>query len=146
MTVIIPEPTPVSPFVLKDVDLVLEDGNYAAHCSEVSWRPTAATQTWKGLTPSSVYTDVTSATWAATLTFAQDYDDDLSLSSYLLENEGKKVPATFVPRSGSGKGFAAELTLTPGQIGGAVDAFGTATVTLGSTKPQRVTTSPVDPA
>jgi len=142
MSTIIPEPIPVSPFVLKDVDLVIEADNFAAHCSEVSWRPTASAQTWKGLTPSSVFSDVSTATWAATVTFAQDYDDPASLSSYLLDNEGAKVPATFVPRSGSGKGFAAELTLTPGQIGGAVDAFGTATVTLGSTKPQRVTTTP----
>ena len=142
MSVTIPEPLPVSPFVLKDVDLVIEADNYAAHCSSVAFVPSASQQQWKGLTPSATFTDVSTATWAAQITFAQDYDDPASLSSYLLDNEGAKVPATFVPRSGSGKGFAAELTLTPGQIGGAVDAFGTATVTLGSTKPQRVTTTP----
>jgi len=137
----IPAASTVDPFVLKDVDLVIDADNYAAHVSSVAWVPSAQQQSWKGLKPSSTFTDVGTATWVANLEFAQDWSDPASLSTYLLEHEGETVDAIFVPRSGSSMpAFTARLTLTPGQIGGAVDAFATATVSLGSTKPVPNTT------
>ena len=141
MSVTIPEATPVSPKVLKDIDLVIDVDNFAAHVSSAAFVPSAAQQQWKGMKPSATFTDVGTATWVCTLELAQDYEDTASLSSYLLDNEGETVAATLVPRSGSGVGFSANLTITPGQIGGAVDAFGTASVSLGSSKPVRVITT-----
>lgn len=141
MTVTIPDPTPVSPRVLKDIDLLIDADNFAAHVSSAAFVPSASQQQWKGMKPTATFTDVGTATWVCNLELAQDYEDTASLSSYLLDHEGETVAATLVPRSGSGVGFSANLTITPGQIGGAVDAFGTATVSLGSSKPARVVTA-----
>ncbi len=120
----------VSPFVLKDSTLMIALDNYEAHVSSVEFVPAASTVSWKGLTPSSVYTDVGSATWSCNLSFAQDWTTPNSLSRYLFENEGTAVECEFFPASG-GAGFAATLVLTPGSIGGSVDSVAIATVSLG---------------
>ncbi len=120
----------VSPFVLKDATLLIAADNYEAHVSAVEFVPSASAITWKGLTPSSVYTDVGSATWVCNLTFAQDWTTTNSLSRYLFDNEGESVVCEFVPAAG-GAGFSATLVLTPGSIGGAVDSVAVATVSLG---------------
>lgn len=125
----------VAPFVLKDVLLTIGLDNYEAHASQVEFTPTASTQTWQGLTPSATFSDTTIATWTCTLAYAQDWETPDSLSQYLLENEGTSQSATFSPKSGTGPSFTATLSITPGAIGGTVNAFATATVTLGSTKP-----------
>ena len=129
----------VSPFVLKDVLLTVELDNYEAHVSQVEFTPTAATQTWQGLTPTASYTDVSAATWTCTLTYAQDWETANSLAIYLFNNEGQSVDVTFKPKSGSGPSFDATLIVTPGVIGGTVNQFAVATVTLGvSGKPALV--------
>jgi len=137
----IPAATAVEPFVLKDIDLVIDADNFAAHVSSAAFVPSASQQTWKGLKPSSTFSDVGSATYVCNLEYAQDWSDPASLSSYLMDHEGEQVDAILVPRSGAGlPAFTATLTITPGQIGGAVDAFATASVSLGSSKPVRTTT------
>jgi hypothetical protein len=120
----------VSPFVLKDVTLLIAADNYEAHVSSVELVPSASTVTWKGLTPSSVFTDVSTATWVCNLSFAQDWATTDSLSRYLFENEGEAVACEFVPVAG-GAGFSATIVITPGAIGGAVDSVAVATVSLG---------------
>lgn len=140
-TGVIPAATPVEPFVLKDVDLVIDAHNFAAHVSTVEWVPSASTVTWKGLKPDSTFSDVGTATYSCNLGYAQDWSDPNSLSAFLMDHEGEKLDAIFVPQSGSGMpAFTATLTITPGRIGGTVDAFTDASVTLGSTKPVRNTT------
>jgi len=124
----------VSPFVLKDVTLTLGTDSYEKHVSEVRFTPSASTISWTGLGGNTV-TDVATATWTATLGYVQDWETVDSLSQYLLANEGESVEATFKPKSGSGPSFTATLTVTPGAIGGAVNAYATTQVTLGSTKP-----------
>jgi len=121
----------VKPFVLKDVLLTVEDDNYEAHVSQVQFDPSSSVQTWQGLTPASVFTDATVATWTCTLAYAQDWETADSLSLYLHENEGESIDVVFKPRSGSGPSVEATLIVTPGAIGGTVNQFATATVTLG---------------
>lgn len=126
----------VKPLMLKDVLLVIEADNYEKHVSGVSFVPTAAQATWQGLTPDATFTDVANATWAVTLNYVQDWDTANSLSEYLFENEGETVTMVFTPIKGTGKKtFTAQVTITPGQIGGEVNAYATTSVTLGSTKP-----------
>lgn len=120
----------VSPFVLKDCTVVIGEDLYEAHVSQVEFTPSAATQTWQGLTPASTHTDMSTATWAATLAYAQDWETPNSLARYLFEHEGEIVPFTFHPKAG-GPSFAADLVITPGAIGGTVNSFATASVTLG---------------
>lgn len=133
----------VAPFVLKDVLLTVGTDSYEAHVSQVELTPSSSTQTWQGLTPTSVHTDMTTATWTCTLAFAQDWETPNSLSAYLFANEGETKSVVFRPRSGSGPSFEVEVIVTPGAIGGTVNSFATATVTLGvKGKPELVPVIP----
>lgn len=120
----------VKPFVLKDVLFTVASDNYEAHCSQVQFDPSSSSQTWQGLTPTATFTDTTIATWTCALTYAQDWETADSLAIYLHEHEGEEIEVTFKPRSGSGPSFTATLIVTPGTIGGTVNQFATATVTL----------------
>ena len=124
----------VAPLILKDVTLTLGTDSYEKHVSEVRFTPSASTISWTGLGGNTV-TDVATATWVAVLGYVQDWETVDSLSAYLLANEGESVEASFKPKSGSGPSFTATLAITPGAIGGAVNAYATTQVTLGSTKP-----------
>lgn len=133
----------VKPFVLKDVLFTVDADNYEAHVSQVQFDPSSSVQTWQGLTPDASFTDVTTATWLAALAFAQDWETPDSLSIYLYEHEGEEVPVTFKPRSGVGPSFSVTLVISPGSIGGTVNSFATATVSLGCKgKPQLVPVTP----
>ena len=123
----------VAPVVLKDVVLTVGTDSYEAHVSSVKFTPSTNTLSWKGLTPSAVFTDVTAPTWTCTITYAQDWVTTNSLANYLLTNAGQQKAVVFKPQgAAAGKpSFAATLTITPGDIGGDVDQWMTATVTLG---------------
>lgn len=121
----------VNPFVLKDVLLTIAADNYEAHVSQVQFDPSSSLQTWQGLAPGATFTDASLATWVAVLAYAQDWETPNSLSQYLYNHEGESIDVTFKPRSGSGPSFSATLVITPGSIGGTVNSFATATVTLG---------------
>lgn len=120
-----------TPLVLKDFIMSLGADSYERAISSVVFTPTAASVTWQGGTPDSTFTDVATATWAAALTYAQDWDAVDSLSVYLYNNEGATVPAVFRPRNGKGASFSAQLLITPGSIGGAVNSVSESTVNLG---------------
>ena len=120
----------VAPFVLKDAQFTVALDNYEAHTSQVEFVPSVQTLTWQGLTPPSQYSDVGPATWTCQVTLAQDYDEALSLATFLFDHEGEKIPMTFEPQAG-GTGFTADVIITPGTIGGAVNTYAEATVTLG---------------
>jgi len=125
----------VAPLVLKDVTLTIGANGYEKHVSSVAFTPKASTIEWQGLTPTAKFTDVTAASWTCVLEYVQDWDTTNSLSKYLFANEGSTVAVVFKPRAGGTPSFAANLTITPGAIGGKVNAFATTTVTLGSDKP-----------
>lgn len=120
----------VNPFILKDVLLTIDADNYAAHVSQVEFTPSASTQTWQGLTPTATFTDVTTATWTVTLQYAQDWSNPDSLSYKLHQEEGAEWPVVFKPVSGSGPSVHATLVVTPGAIGGTVNGYAVATVSL----------------
>lgn len=123
----------VAPFVMKDCTLTVGTDTYEAHVSQVEFQPSSSAVTWKGLTPTSTHTDVTTATWTCTLSYAQDWATANSLSLYLHANEGSSVVAEFVPVAGTAPKpkITATLLITPGAIGGTVDQHAVATVTLG---------------
>jgi hypothetical protein len=121
----------VQPFVLKDVLLGIEADNYEAHVSAVTFTPANSAQEWRGLTPTSVYTDPGSETWTVTLELAQDWQTPNSLSRYLFENAGQTVAVTFAPQAGVGPTFEANVTLVSPAIGGTGNAYATSSVTCG---------------
>lgn len=120
----------IQPFVLKDCAFKVAADNYEGHVSAVEFVPTANSVQWKGLTPSSVFTDVSTATWVCNLALAQDWETANSLSRYLFEHEGDAIAVEFEPIAG-GTAFSATVVITPGSIGGTVDAVGVSTVSLG---------------
>ena len=121
---------PFAPYVARHVSFMLDDTEYAAEVSDAQLIPAATVSTWQGLTPPSQYSDVGPATWTAQVVLAQDYDEALSLATFLFDHEGETIPMTFEPQAG-GTGFTADVIITPGTIGGAVNAYAEATVTLG---------------
>ncbi|WP_144797705.1 hypothetical protein [Microbacterium paludicola] len=126
----------VKPLVLKDVTLTVGTDNYEKHVSSVTFTPSSSTITWQGLNPDAKFTDVTSADWTVAIEFVQDWETEDSFSQYLFENEGETETMVFTPKKGTGnKTFTADVTITPGAIGGTVNAYATTSVTLGSTKP-----------
>lgn len=120
----------MTPLFMKDAVLTIDSNNFQAEVSKVELTPSSSTSTWKGLTPAAVYTNTSAATWTAALTFAQDWDDPNSLSRFLFEHEGETFAAVFAPKAG-GQAFTVNIVVTPGAIGGQVDAFSEGTVTLG---------------
>lgn len=120
----------VQPIILNDVTLTVGTDSYEAHVSQVQMDPTSQTVRWRGMTPTSVHSFGTTAEWAATLTYAQDWETTNSLSNYLYDHEGETIPVTFAPKAG-GTAWDASLIIAPGSIGGTGDTVATATVTLG---------------
>lgn len=120
----------VAPFVLKDVILTIDVDNYQKHVSQVEFQPSTSQQQWKGLTPDSVFTDQAAPTWVCVLAYAQDWATPASLSQYLHDHAGEVKPVTFTPNAGQGT-WTADVVISPGPIGGTVDAYTVGTVTLG---------------
>ena len=131
----------VAPFVLKDATFAVALDNYEAHLSQVQFDPTTQQLQWQGLTPSASFTDVGSPSWAATLSYAQDWKTPNSFSQYLYDHQGETIAATFTTNPGAGS-WAVNLIITPGAVGGSVNAYAVATVTLGISG-QPVFTPPV---
>lgn len=120
----------VAPIILTNVLFSVESDSYEKHVSSVEFVPSSSTVTWKGLTPTSVFSFGTNSTWVCNLAFAQDWETEDSLSQFLFENEGDEIDVVLEPVNG-GAGFSATLIVTPGSIGGAVDAVAVSTVSLG---------------
>jgi hypothetical protein len=132
----------VTPIVLKDAIVSIDADDYAAAVSVVTLTPTAQVINFTGLKPGAVFSDVSQATWACGLTFAQDWGVETSLSRYLFDHEGETVDAVIASQDGIGTSWEVSLIITPGAIGGTVNQVPTSTVTLGvQGRPV-----PVDPA
>jgi hypothetical protein len=121
---------PVKPRVFKNYKLKIASDNYETSVSAVTLTPATSVQTWRGGTPDAVFTDLSATTWTCDLAYAQDWETAGSLAIYLFNHEGETVACEFSP-IGTGPKFTVNAIIVPGQIGGAVDAYGTATVTLG---------------
>lgn len=119
-----------NPLYMKEALLSIAATDYAAEVSSVVFTPSSSVATWKGLAPGAVHTAGGLATWTCDITLAQDYDTAASFANYLFDNEGEEVVLTFEPKAG-GATVTATVIIAAGAIGGAVDAFAEATVSLG---------------
>lgn len=119
----------VQPIYLKDVVLSVAGSDFEKHVSSVTFTPSVSSATWKGLNPDAVFTNVGASTWSVDLGYAQDWDTVGSLSAYLFANEGAEVTLTFEPVAG-GSSWSADVIIVPGAVGGAVDSYAEATVSL----------------
>ena len=125
---------PANPFSLKDVSLLIgptaTNFEFRTSVSSVTFTPSASTVTWTGL-GLNTYTDVNTATWTCTLEYSQDWDTTNSLSAYLYTHEGETVDVVFKPKNAGVKTWTGKLIITPGAVGGPVNAVAVASVTLG---------------
>jgi hypothetical protein len=121
------------PLILGASTLTLDAGAYEGQISSAVFTPAAATSAWTAIN-SDTYSKTSPATWTLDISLAQDWNFAQSLSRYLHENEGSVVPAVFAPVDG-GPEVTADVTITPGAIGGDTTAVAASTVSLGSTKP-----------
>lgn len=123
----------VAPIVLKDCALLIGADNYEAHVSGVKFVPAVTAVAWKGLTPTSVFSDASAPVWSCVLSYAQDWKTTNSLSQYLLANAGTQKVAVFKPQgiTSGNPIFTATIIIVPGEIGGDVDTVPVSTVTMG---------------
>lgn len=119
----------VQPIYLKDCVLSVAGSDFEKALSSVTFTPSVTTATFKGLEPTAVFTNVGSSTWMVDLAYAQDWDTVGSLSAYLYEHEGAERTLTFEPVNG-GASWSADVIIVPGAVGGAVDSYATASVSL----------------
>jgi len=119
----------VQPIYLKDCVLSVAGSDFEKAVSSVSFTPSVTTATFKGLEPTAVFTNVGSSTWMVDIAYAQDWETTGSLSAYLFANEGAEVTLTFEPVNG-GSSWSADVIIVPGAVGGAVDSYAVATVSL----------------
>jgi hypothetical protein len=121
------------PIILGASTLTLDAGSYEGQVSSAVFTPSSSVSTWTAIN-SDTYSFTSPATWVLDIALAQDWNDATSLSRYLHESEGSVVEAVFTPVDG-GPAVTANVSLTPGQIGGDTTAVAGSTVSLGSTKP-----------
>jgi hypothetical protein len=121
------------PFILGASVLTLDAGTYEGQISGAVFTPSASVTNWTAIN-SDTYAFTSPATWVLELTYAQDWQDTAALSRYLHEHEGEVVPAVFTPIEG-GSTVTANVSITPGAIGGDTTAVAGGTISLGSTKP-----------
>jgi hypothetical protein len=125
---------PFNPLFMKDVDFTVEAVDYAAELASVLFETDSDQVTWRGLKPTSSFTQATPPTYTCTIRYAQDWDEPASFARFLYDNDGETVAATFVPRDG-GPSFTANIQVISGPIGGDVDTYAESTVSLGSDRP-----------
>lgn len=132
---------PVKPFMMQDAVLKFAADDFAAACSQIALVPSSSVVVFKGLKRNSS-SFPTTATWVCNLTYAQDWETAQSLARYLHDHEGETIEAQVLPQTavpdpdnpGStipGIGFAVQIIVAPGQIGGNVDQVASSTVSLG---------------
>jgi hypothetical protein len=124
---------PFQPIILGASTLTLDGAAYEGQVSGAVWTPSSSITNWTAIN-SDTYSFTTPATWVLELTYAQDWAFAESLSRYLHEHEGGVIPAVFSPVDGQPP-VTANVSVTPGQIGGDTTAVAGGTVSLGSTKP-----------
>lgn len=133
---------PTSPLFLADSVITLGPDSYQAAISSAVLTPsTPAPVVFKGLTPTAKWTRQGLADWTCDLAFVQDPDEETSLSNYLHDHEGEEIAAVIEPNDG-GASFATTVNIVAGAIGGAVETWGTSTVSMPCTKPVRTAVGP----
>lgn len=108
------------PYTLRDATLTIEEDDFTAAVSAVTFVPTKR-QPWRGVGGNSVGAP---ADWIANLALAQDLAED-GLLRYLLDHEGEQKTMIFTPTAQADPiaeeiwSIGANVVCSPGQIGGA---------------------------
>jgi len=133
---------PFSPIFMKDAVFEISGTDYAGEVSSVRFTAASSQVDFKGLKPASKFTESTDPTYTCVVAYGQDFENAQSFANALLDLAGTTVPVTFVPKASGTVQFTANLSIIPGDIGGDVDTYATASVTLGSDAPVKGTYTP----
>lgn len=134
MAFVVKNPTP---FVLRDALVRFKnnatDGfDFEKAVSSIEFvKNGGGTVDFFGLDPDASYSFPTTSAYVCNLSFAQDWEDEDSLSRYMYENDGAEQDILFEPVRG-GQGFEATIVLTAPSIGGGVNAVAVSTVACGA--------------
>jgi hypothetical protein len=129
-----------SPKAIKNMLVQVGTNQYEKAVSSCKFTPTAPSAVeFRGGTPDAVYTDQGSATWAAVITAAQDWEDEDSFVNFCLDHEGESATITYKPDAAGAFGLTATITIVAPEVGGDIGAFPTTTLTMPcNQKPTRV--------
>lgn len=135
----------VKPLNFTDYRIRIGVDNFESAIPSCKFTPTTSTSTWKGGTPADTFTATGSPTWVCDLKFAQDWENEDSLSLYMLNHAGEEKEIEFFPNA-IGPSFTADIILVAPEIGGDIDAWGESTVSCGvQGKPEFHAAAPVTP-
>lgn len=91
--------------------------------------PSTSIVTAKGGRPGAVFTGVAGGTWQLNMKLLQDIEKATSLVNYLNANAGKTKTVDFIPNGGAK--VSATIVIAPVALGGDIDAFLDATLSMG---------------
>lgn len=122
--------TVISPVInsMGNATLKIGANNFEASVSKAVLTPTVTVSKFKGINGATTRS-ATLPEWTLAFDFPQDFATATSLSNLLMAGTGTIVVADLYPVLG-GPGYRQSVLLTPGEIGGAVDATATSSVTL----------------
>lgn len=134
-------PQPVAPTMLKNISVVVtqngvddtDSNEYADAMSSFQFVPAQAVSTWRGGTPTAVFTDISAPTWTCVIKLAQDWHTGNSFANWLLSKSGTTQKVIFKPHGNvtSAAAFAANIIVAVPPIGGDIDAWLEAGITCG---------------
>lgn len=124
-----------NPRMLKRLRLRIGEDSFSGQVSNFALVPSTTTATWQGGTPEASYSDTSDATWLATMNVIQDYETETSLVRYLLRFQGRRALLEFQPLDAGSFVLYTVVTLAAPQIGGAVNAFNEASISMGAMRP-----------
>lgn len=113
----------VNPKVLKNHSVTIGGTDYGPAVKSIKFPHSSNISTWKGGTPDSVFTDVSSPTYTCTMDIAQDLATATSLLNYLLAHKGETVTLVWKPDATLALTVTAQVILDAPDLGGDIDAW-----------------------
>jgi hypothetical protein len=115
-----------TPHILTEVTFTVDSSNYQCAVRRVQLTPNTPIQEYKVLCPGGSGTAAGNTTWQLEVEYYQNWDDD-DFARFLDENPGDTASFVFTQ---NGLTKSGNIIVVPGPVGGTVDEFATATVTL----------------
>jgi hypothetical protein len=123
----------VAPFVMKEVSLMIGADEYNCAVRAVTLTPTTNIVEWESLCEDGSGQEAGKTTWSLDIEYYQDWQVD-SFADHLATNIGEQAVIKFNPHGDTvgptNPTFTVNVFLVGGAVGGTVNEFATATVSL----------------
>lgn len=123
----------VNPIILalKECTLIVGTDDYSNAVKDVIITESHEVLRWNGMTPSARFAAISTPDHALTMTFAQDWVTEKSLSRLMFAGSDVPVTMKFYPKAGANlPAFTVQVLLVPTVIGGTTGTIAEATVEL----------------